>query len=406
MPMVKTFAWRSIGAAILAAALFACKEQVTAPGRCPELCPADSLDVIDTTFTGVITADTSIRGFTDIALSPVMVSAALDSLTAYTIVRFSSMPQKWFPGTVDTSGVTVGKIDSIVLDIRLDARDTNVNNTRVLVWQLPARMDSTWTFDSVNAFVQAPITDSIPVDDTLRTANLHRLLSVPVWTPLDVDSFQIAMAFGVRGDSATAATFLSSESGVTPTVKYYVHGAAPRDTFTISFTTVPVYDTYVRNPPAPIPPAGTIVVGNNPAARAFLQFDIPSYYVDSVFVSRATLHLQQLRPAVGLPGELVTVNARPILKYFGGKSLVIVDDALRGTGQTTAGTGGQFNIEVGPIIRLWHRQALDSLPRVMVLESAGETTSFGEITAAGTAGGVNQPRLTITYLRPFRFGVP
>lgn len=406
MPMARTFAWRSIATAALAAALFACKEQVTAPGRCPELCPADSLDVVDTTFTGIITADTSIRGFTDIALSPVMVAAALDSLTAYTIVRFSSMPQKWFPGTVDTAGVTVGRIDSIVLDVRLDARDTNVNNTRVLIWQLPARMDSTWDFDSVNAFVQAPITDSIPVDDTLRTANLHRLLPIPVFTPQDVDSFQIAMAFGVRGDSATAGTFLSSESGVSPTVKYYVHGAAPRDTFSIAFTTVPVLDTYVRNPPAPIPASGTIVVGNSPAARAFLQFNIPSFYVDSVFVTRATLHLQQLRPAIGLPGELVTVNARPVFRYFGGKSLVIVDDNLRGTGQTRAGTGGQFNLEVGPILRLWHGQRVDSLPRVMVLESAGETTSFGEITAAGTSGGVNQPSLTITYLRPFRFGVP
>ena len=63
--MVRTTVWRSAAAAaLITAAAFACKEQVTAPGHCPELCLSDSLTVEDTVLTGIVSSDTSLRGCT------------------------------------------------------------------------------------------------------------------------------------------------------------------------------------------------------------------------------------------------------------------------------------------------------------------------------------------------------
>jgi len=43
---------------------------------------------------------------------------------------------------------------------------------------------------------------------------------------------------------------------------------------------------------------------------------------------------------------------------------------------------------------------------VIELQATNEYFNLGEINAAGSTGGANGPRLNLTIVRPFRFGVP
>ena len=147
--MARTQDWRkALVAALLAGAAFACTEDVAAPGRCPDLCSADSLPVIDTIITGVVIGDTSVRGYTDISQLPILVVANQPLLDARTLIRFAPVPKRWFPSTLqDTGGIRIGTVDSVTLDLRLDARDTTAKNLRILVYHVPGdSLDSTVTY--------------------------------------------------------------------------------------------------------------------------------------------------------------------------------------------------------------------------------------------------------------------
>jgi len=410
--MARTSAWRSAAlgaAAVLAAAALACRENVTAPGQCPELCPSDSVSVIDTVLTGIVASDTSARGYTRADRGPILVVASRTSLEAHPVIRFQSLPQRWFPVVGDTAGVAVGTIDSVALELRLDDRDTSVHNNRLLVYRLPATVDTTGAFDSVRTFFTDSLPfDSIPIDDSLRTGvRLRRLLPIASVTPQAADSFVVALGLAIRGDSGAVALLAAADfSGAPPILRYYVHGAAPQDTFATALALAPTFDTYVQSPAPPAPAPGQLVIGGQPAARSFLRFAIPRYYVDSVTIIRGTLTLTQTQAASGLPGDTFAIQAQPVLRDFGGKSLIFQDTSVIGRGRLVVGQSGTVSLEVGNILRLWHGINADSLPRMIVLRGSLEDYTLSELVAAGAGGGAAAPQLRISFVRSFRFGVP
>ncbi|MFI5213879.1 MAG: hypothetical protein ACHQU8_05010, partial [Gemmatimonadales bacterium] len=189
-------------------------------------------------------------------------------------------------------------------------------------------------------------------------------------------------------------------------LKFYVHGAAPNDTVHTVFDLTPVFDTYVATPdPTAIAPH-TLVIGNQPAARAFVRFQIPSYYVDTVGVSRATVLLTPTRPARGFPHATFGLEALPILRYYGGKSLLDQDTTLIGKGTVTVGSSAVVSVEIGVILRAWKGTSPDSLPRAVTIRVANETFETGELATFGSTGGASAPKLEISFVRPLKFGVP
>jgi hypothetical protein len=405
MPMARTTAWRSAAVAALAAAAFACKEQVTAPGHCPELCISDSLVVEDTVLTGIVESDTSLRGYTRVDFSSTLSIADTDSLTSWALVRFVALPQRWFPTATDT--VLLGGIDSVTFESRLDYRDTTVHNARLVLYRLPATIDTLAKFDSVAPFFGMTPIDSVPLSDTLRSADLRHLLNVANVTPLAADSFVLAIGIAIRADAKTSARLLATDlTGFPPTLRFFVHGAAPRDTFKTSFALTPTFDTFVQNPEPAAPASGDIVIGNQPAARSFIRFNIPNYFIDSVNVVRATLLLTPTRPVRGIPGESVSVAAQPILKYFAGKSVLFQDTAVTGLGIVAVGQTTPVEIEIARVLRLWRGVHPDSLPRAVSIRNISEDFTTVQLDAGGKLAGAAAPRLQISYVRPFRFGVP
>jgi hypothetical protein len=420
--MARTYAWRKAAfATLVVAAVFACTEKVMAPGRCPELCPTDSLQIVDTVITGVVFGDTSVRGYTRIDQAPILVVSNQDSFKARALIRFTPMPKLWFSSAGDS--VHFGGVDSVVLTMRLDARDSLVRNLRMLVYNVPGdTLDSTTTYASSQSwFTLGRFLDSLPVLDTSKVTDLVGCWKAVADTlcgtlgqvaPLIPDTVMAdtlipGIGLDVRADSQTVAVVAATDFTAVPAhLKMYVHGAAPHDTVHNMYDLTPTFDTYVATPdPAPIAPQ-TLVMGSQPAARAFVRFQIPSYYVDTVGVSRATLLLMPSRPARGFPHATFGLEAFPILRFFGGKSLLIQDTTLTGHGTVTVGSSDTVRIELGAILRVWKGTSSDSLPRAISIRVANETFETGQLDAFGSAGGANAPKLQISFVRPLKFGVP
>lgn len=404
--MARTTNWRkTLVAAAFAGAAIGCEEQVTAPGACPDFCPSDSIQIVDTVLTGIVTSDTSIRGFTDTEDVPIMVLSDSTGYRARGLVRFATVPERWFPIPNDTAGVRVGTIDSVTLQLQLAQRDSTVKNLRVMVVPIPETTDTSATFASTDALFANPV-DSVIIPDSVKSGVIVGRITPLVLTPSTTDSLVPAYGLMIRGDSQTIATVLATEfSGGPPRLRIYVHGEAPRDTFRTVFEITPVFDDYVQDPVPPAPVDSLITVGNQPAARAFLRFTLPANIADSATVIRATLLMRYARPAFERPGIQYQIEAAPVIKDFGGKSIVFNDTAAYGFATIVAGDSGTLQLEMANVMRLWRGVDPDSLPRVVVLRNANEGLFIGQVDLFGV-GTANPPRLQITYVRPLRFGVP
>jgi hypothetical protein len=410
MRMARTPASTSLVAAALCAAAFACREDLSAPGQCPALCPSSQVQVADTTLLSVDTSDVAIRGFVTPAEGTILVAADLDSLKGRVFVRFATRPTRWFPVAGDTVGVTIGAVDSATIDLRI-TRDTAAKNLRLLLYRLPVRVDSTATFASMAAwFADSMLVDSIRVDsvpgnDTLKVIQLHhRFLPASLVEPFFGDSEVVAIGIGLRADARTAVTVSAAETGGGPRLRYYVHAPAPQDTLKHTFDLGASFDGFATSP-VPAVPGADLLVGNLPSARSVVRLDIPRSLVDSTTVVRATLVFNQTRPATGRPGESFRIEARPVIRDFAGKSITHTDTTLYGHATVTVGDTGQVVLEVGRLLRFWGAGG-DSLPRSVVLRVTPEGTGLGEVTLAGRTAGALAPFLRVTYARPYKFGVP
>lgn len=402
--MARTLACTRALAAAAFLALASCGEEIAAPGRCPDLCPSSQVQVSDTTLFGVDTSEISIRGFVTLNEGTILVASDLDSLKGLVLIRFAKRESRWFPIASDPVGVTIGSVDSVTLDLRV-TRDTAVKNLRLLVYRLPATIDTTATYASMAPyFADSLIIDSIPVSNTLRIAAARRRLPAAAVEPLPADSGVVAIGVLLRADAPTAVTVSAVESGASARLKYYARGPAPQDTFRHTFDLSPRLDMFVTNP-SPAAPGTDLLVGNLPSARSVMRFTIPRFLLDSGSVVRATLVLSQARAATGQPGESFDLEARPLVRDFGGKSITHTDTLLYSKARVTVGDTAQISLEVARMLRFW-AAAGDSLPRTILLRVTPEGGTLGEVSIASRTAGSRAPYLRVTYVKPYAFGVP
>jgi hypothetical protein len=385
---------------------WACTDEITAPGRCPELCPSDTVEVADTMLEGIVVWDTSVRGYTDLGGAPILILARQDSVQVYGLLQFAAVPQQWQPQT-DTGLVSVGSYDSVQVQVFVEARDTAAKNLRILLYRLPSAFDTTMDFtEAAPYFADSLVLDSVAVGDSVTVGLVTGRVATDRFLPAAADSFAIALGLAVRADRPTTVLLGATEFAGSPVrLLYYGRGAPPRDSLTRTLETSPTYDGLVSSVVAGAPAPGTVVVGSQPAARSFLRFDVPSFLLDSAVILRATLELHLLAPVSGVPGQSLPIQAAPVIRYFGGKSVIFGDTLGQGRGTVTVGDTGTAEIEMARVLRLWRRSDPDSLPRVVELRALNEIFNLSELTAAGGAGPA-APRLRVTFQRPFRFGVP
>jgi hypothetical protein len=390
---------------IAASLLLACGEELTTTGPCPELCPTERVELVDTILPQVVVNDTSLRGFVTTLESSALFAADEDSLKSLVVMRFPARPVRFFRTGGDAAGYTIGAVDSSVLEIRLLRRDTAVADSRLRIHRLAQATDSTVTYAQVlPLFDDSTVLDSVIIDSVL--ADSVAAGGIRIRLPLGLaDSGVIVLGMAVRADAPTTlALSANAPFSTPPRLRFYVRAPEPDDTIAATLEQVPEFDTFVRDV-EPEDPGTVLLVGNVPAARSLLRLDVPQNLIDSTAIARATLILRQTRPARGMAREQFRLIAVPVVRDFAGKSLLLTDTLLTASATIVAGDSGDVALEIGRILRFWGTESGDSLPRALLLQAVPEGGTLGEV-SLGRADGPTPPRLLVTFVRPYAFGVP
>jgi hypothetical protein len=403
--------------ATLAASLLACQEHLTSPAQCPELCPGGTPTVFDTVVGAVPGGDESVSGYVNRGSgSALLTSNGLPASEDRAIYRFVARQDSVL--VRDTARAYT--VDSVVLAMNLVARDTLVNNLRILLFRLPADIDpDTATFAGIDPQLSpTALIDSIVVPDsvnsgavsvTLRGADVDRV-AIPVGT-----GGVLAIGMKIGADSPTGIRTGSIAASNAATFTTFATVDVPDTTTSIlhqSFQRSSQFNGFVTQTPYTAAP-GTLLVGGEPSSRAFIRFAIPERIKDSATVVRATLELVPTIPIPGLPTDAGVLVSQAVLSDLGPKSPL--DGSLVLSDTLPVGSTDTVRLDITRILQKW--QASDDLPEEIALRLFARSTSttaipeassftrvlFGSTSPLSPVGG---PRLRITYLLSFPFESP
>jgi hypothetical protein len=383
----------------------ACSEKLLTPVNCPELCPGGQIIVYDTVLTPIPGSDTSFAGYvTAQQASAFLVSNNLPAADARGFVRFISRSDTVF--VQDTARSYT--IDSVWISVSIESRDSMQTGVALLLYKLPPTVDSTATFAELTAaFTPASLLDTVEVPDTLHTGRVVASLSGDALarvalTPADSGVLRVGVA--LTAPAATGVRIQTIRSGTgAPTFQTFVHAdVADTALQQVTITRVPSYNTYQTAVPFPVPTPTTLVVGGAPSARALIRFGWPPVLRDTAEIIRATLEMTPVSPVQGLSNVSSSILAQGVLVDLGAKSPLTTD--VTGTHAFSVPTDAPMALEVLPTVKLW--QGVAGRPPVMFVSLSPEASSFSAPVFGSSATPATQPRLRISYVRPYQFALP
>ncbi|HXE57261.1 MAG TPA: hypothetical protein VNK43_04615 [Gemmatimonadales bacterium] len=396
-------AW-GVGAVAL---LAGCEERLTAPADCPALCPGGGAPVLDTVIEASPNLDSTFVGYFvrwQGASLRVSHQFPLSEDRAYIkfIPRPDSLPLR------DT--LRVYSIDSVALELSLQARDTLVPGLKVFLYRMPIGFDSTTPFGEIDQrMVTANLIDSIVVPDTLKSGRLRALLTGEELDRVAIppaDSGRLAIAVGITAAAPTGIRIASQTTSALPQFLTYARfDVADTSLQRRTISRSPEFNTFVSASVVPRDPS-LLTVGGDSGARSIVRFQVPPAIRDSTTIVRATLELTPVAPFQGIPNDPPLLAARALLADLGAKSplvdarLILLADSL------PLGTPGPVRHDVTRIVRTWAQPG--GLPSAVLLSLSPETGSFTQAVFASTRSPdpSARPRLRISYVRRFPFERP
>jgi hypothetical protein len=404
-------AWGWLAAfVVLAAAITACQEDLTAPAQCPELCPGGESRVLDLVLTPLPGSDTSYTGYVSRQRAGgMLVSNGLPAGEARAAYRFG--PRLDSIDVRDT--MRAYTVDSVRLELTLTRRDTLLNGLKFYLYRIdPATVDSALTFATLTPqLVPEALIDSIAVLDTLNTGTIRATLSgaelAKVALPVEGDGV-LAIGVAMAAPLGSGARLGSLQAGTAPRFVSFVTVDVPDTTTSIRKQTLapsPAFNTYVLQTPL-TPDPDLLTVGGEPSSRALLRFDLPQPIEDSATIVRATLELVPVAPVIGLPSDSVLLQASALFADLGAKSPIVTTDTRFIVNDTiSVGTADTIRLDLTPIVRLW--QSDEERPEAVFLSLLPEAASFSRPVFGSTRSATpGAPRLRVTYLQPFPFENP
>jgi hypothetical protein len=378
----------------------ACTENLTTTGTCPTSCPGGQAVFRDTTLTPIMNGDSSFTGFLEaVSLISVLTSSGGVYGENRGVVRF--LPRGDSVQVSDTARAFT--VDSIALEIGIQAIDTTVAGFVLEVYRLPRTLDSTATFATIDGLMTpANKITEVPEPVSFRSGVVRLVFAGDTLSRFSFvasDSNVLELGFRVRANSPTAARIGTPASGTfAPLFTSYTHAIGVVDSLAQQNTSS-ISDLYFTStPPHAPPPSSLLAVGGIPVARSFLRFALPPFLHDSATIIRATLHLQADAPVIGIPADTTMLIASDLVADFGAKSPpypTFNATALLFPGDTTA------DLEIATLVQLWQgKTGLPSIVR-LALGQEGGTFTFPLFRSTRSVSGA--PTLRITYRSPFAF---
>lgn len=378
--------------------LTSCTERLTTPGGCPSLCPGGLPEFRDTVLTAIVDGDSSFTGYsspTDAASLLVANGGALGESRA--LIRFIPRGDSVLAG----DSLKPFTIDSVVLSVFLQARDTTVNDLKLDVYRVPATFDTLTTFAELDAaMVPVALLKTIDVANAARSGRLEMLFTgaeLAKLTYAPADSTRLVIGVRLRAPSTAGA---------------YLGGAAAGDATPLyrTFVVADIADTLLRKQvlqrgvaenltvrSAPTSEDPTLFrVGGFPAARALIRFNVPRYLRDSATIIRATLEMVPEGPLAGIARDSARIDVRAVLADFGAKSVVNPNQVASKWFQADVDT---VRIDMANVVALW--QGGSTFPTVVRVQLGQEFSSFLAPSFRSTRTATGGPRLRITYRPPY-----
>ena len=420
----------TLGAVALLALAAACTESIEAGAGCPALCPIENETVRDTVIEAVA-LDTTLAGYPFpgeqvyllLALRP-----GADSADVRTVVRFDTLPGRFFPsGGADSADIT--RVDSSFLRLRLDTLGLRLAGpTTIEAYDV----DTTAAVDTAVAALSAlfrpdRLLGSVTVAPGGITGDSLRVpLSNAAIAAKTGGSRRLRVGLRLRGTSAAQIRLFSAAGGAST--------AGPRLSFDPATDTT--YSPIVLDPASATPTAnaevalglqdftfaaaGTraaastdLVIGGVPGRRTYLRFAIPPRLSDSTTIVRATLRLVQ-RPTAGaervdsvalVPDVVVATDAVTDLRR-----ILALTSSGRPFGLDSVRfaptDSGARDVSLINLVRAW-RALPAGTQRAVILRASLEGAQASELrffSAEAPAG--LRPRLQISYIPRTNFGLP
>ena len=393
----------ALGAFLLVAGA-ACRDELTTPADCPSLCPGGQQQVLDSVLTAIPGGDSTYVGYVAPGLGPSLrVSNGLPVSEDRAITLFLPRPDSL---TVDGALRAITRLDSAVIGLTLQARDTNVTGLKLFIYRLATDLDTLTTFADVEPqMVPANLVDSIAVHDSLKSGLLRLVVAGADTTRIGADTAGFfGIGIKITASAPTGIRIASIAATGSPNVTHYVRVNITDTTKAKqSFTRFPQFTSFVSQNPPPFS-VDLLSVGGAPSARSLLRFDLPLSIRDSVTILRATLELTPDAPILGLPNDPALLQAFGVIGDLGSKSPIISSGSTIGVLKIESGTTDTVEVDITRLVRLW--QTDDGLPQLVFLALAPEAASFTQATFKSTRPGAGAPRLRVTFYRTFPFEVP
>jgi hypothetical protein len=399
----RTFFRRIALGGFLAVAIAACRDELTSPADCPALCPGGQLPVVDTVLTASA-GDSSFSGYVPRGLGPSLrISNGLPVSEDRAITLFLPRPDSL---PVDGEQREIIGLDSAIIGLTLQARDTAVKGLKIFLYRLPTDIDTTTTFAQVEAeLIQANLIDSITVDDSVRSGLLRTVISGDDTTKVGADTTgRFAIGVRISADAPTGVRIASIAAAGAPNIAYHVQvEIADTTKDNLAVTRFPEFASFVSLNPPPFDP-DLLAVGGAPSSRALLRFTLPAAIRDSVTILRATLELTPDAPILGLPNDPAVLQAVGVLGDLGAKSPIITSGTSIGLVELESGVSDTISVDITRLVRFW--QGEEGLPQLVFLAVGPEAASFTQPVFRSSRSGAGAPRIRLTFYQKFPFERP
>lgn len=384
----------------------ACRENVVAPGACPDFCPVTQVDLKDSLFSSSIVRDSSYRGYVNQYEAARMQVSVGGTTETRAIMRFAPFKDSLQVGTSASALGAVVASDSFRLTVTLARRAGDVQGLEVGVFRLPRDIDSVSTFEALEPFFSdSTRIGTLAIPDTVSNGSVSAVLPGDAFPTLEADSLVAAIGLALSNPTGFADfVTINANSASGSLTRYAQVDSADGQTAAREDPVDVVTDNFVF--PASEPPPGSVLsVGGAPAARAIIRVLLPPAVVDSSDVLRATLLMVPSEPVRGAPGDTVFVRAMALATDVGPKSPTVaidIDTLTLGMVDVIAGTTDTISIEITHIVRSWSFDP--NRPRSFILLAERESVSLAELRFHSSSSPVGRPTLRVTYAPPVSRG--
>lgn len=418
----------TVAAMLTAAAVGACSEQLDAGSACPSLCPGLSVPIKDTTFSPILSFDTTLVGYPSVGLEEgIPLASRGDTLEVRGVLRFDTLSATYTPPSDSARPVT--QVDTAVLRMRF-----NLTQSRLPEWVRFEVYDvDTLAEDTDASAVLALFTPGrLVATRTLTRAEITDSLRIPIagsWLlPRIAGGKHVRFGLRLVGAGPVSLRVHTVETGLPADLRYYVSPDTAVHQVVASLQSLtPVepanfasdfrdYTIAVKNG---LPAAGSLAftAGGIPARRAFLRFNVPQWLLDSTTIVRATLQLTQMPQRAYDGADTVTIRGQAVAAtslvtdLFRASLMLVpsgtfVTDSIR----VAPADSGVRTIELNGLLRVWKSApdtARTSPQRAIVLLQDEEGLHGAEVRFFNAkAPAAVRPRLRVSYIPRVTFGVP